>query len=289
MADKKITALTDMAATGKSPAEDLLHIIDYGGGSSPVNKKITIANLFSKVNTSTQIYAASSEFEIGLTDSTVSVLKASVGASATAASGVVINDNQNALTDFTVKTENSAQAIFVDSSDDSGAGNVNYVKINGDSAKIDFQVNSDTGILVHTDSNDHSVGIGTAAPSANYMLDVIADASTGHSVHTAGNILMSGTQAISNASTAIDLTKPVTTIAGIAGSLTHAMAAGTEGQIKVITCLSRTSGESTITVTNSAWGGNNRVVLDAAGEGVTLIYAGSKWNLMGGKGNSTIS
>tara|TARA_Y100000593_G_C4271344_1_gene317523 strand:+ start:28 stop:897 length:870 start_codon:yes stop_codon:yes gene_type:complete len=289
MADKKITALTDMAATGKSPAEDLLHIIDYGGGSSPVNKKITIANLFSKVNTSTQIYAASSEFEIGLTDSTVSVLKASVGASATAASGVVINDNQNALTDFTVKTENSAQAIFVDSSDDSGAGNVNYVKINGDSAKIDFQVNSDTGILVHTDSNDHSVGIGTAAPSANYMLDVIADASTGHSVHTAGNILMSGTQAISNASTAIDLTKPVTTIAGIAGSLTHTMAAGTEGQIKVITCLSRTSGESTITVTNSAWGGNNRVVLDAAGEGVTLIYAGSKWNLMGGKGNSTIS
>ena len=100
---------------------------------------------------------------------------------------------------------------------------------------------------------------------------------------------MSGVQAISNASTAIDLTKPVTTIAGIAGSLTHTMAAGTEGQIKVITCLSLTSGESTITVTNSAWGGNNRVVLDAAGEGVTLIYAGSKWNLMGGKGNSTIS
>ena len=289
MADKKITALTDMAATGKSPAEDLLHIIDYGGGSSPVNKKITIANLFSKVNTSTQIYAASSEFEIGLTDATVSVLKAFVGASATAASGVIINEDQNDLTDFTVKTQNSAQAIFVDSSDDSGAGDVNYVKINGDSAKVDFQVNSDTGILVHTDSNDHSVGIGTAAPSANYMLDVIADASTGHSVHTAGNILMSGTQAITNASTAIDLTKPVTTIAGIAGSLTHAMAAGTEGQIKVITCLSRSSGESTITVTNSAWGGNNRVVLDAAGEGVTLIYAGSKWNLMGGKGNSTIS
>ena len=106
MADKKITALTDMAAIGKSPAEDLLHIIDYGGGSSPVNKKITIANLFSKVNTSTQIYAASSEFEIGLTDATVSVLKAFVGASATAASGVIINEDQNDLTDFTVKTQN---------------------------------------------------------------------------------------------------------------------------------------------------------------------------------------
>jgi len=282
MADKKITALTDMASTGKSPAEDLLHIIDYGGGSSPVNKKITIANLFSKVNTSTQIYAASSEFEIGLTDSTVSVLKASVGASATAASGVVVNDNQNALTDFTVKTENSAQAIFVDSSDDSGAGNVNYVKINGDSAKIDFQVNSDTGILVHTDSNDHSVGIGTAAPSANYMLDVIADASTGHSVHTAGNILMSGTQALS-ATGAIDLTKPVTTITNTA-AITHTMAAGTNGQIKVISCISSGgSGSSVITVTNAGWkaSGTGTITLDAVGESVTLIYAGSKWNVLG--------
>ena len=280
MADKKITALTDMAAIGKSPAEDLLHIIDYGGGSSPVNKKITIANLFSKVNTSTQIYAASSEFEIGLTDATVSVLKAFVGASATAASGVTINDDQNDLTDFTVKTQNSAQAIFVDSSDDSGAGDVNYVKINGDSAKVDFQVNSDTGILVHTDSNDHSVGIGTSTPSANYMLDVIADASTGHSVHAAGNILMSGTQALS-ATGDVDLTKPVTTFTNTS-AITHNMAAGTDGQIKVLTCISSgSSGSSVVTVTNPAWGGAGTITLDAVGEAVTLIYAGAKWNIIG--------
>ncbi len=281
MADKKITALTDMAANGKTPAEDLLHVIDFGGGSSPVNKKITIANLFSQVNTSTQIYAPSVEFEIGLTASTVSVLKASVGASASAASGVIINDNQNALTDFTVKTQNSAQAIFVDSSDDTGAGDVNYVKINGASDKVDFQVYSDTGILVHTDSNDHAVGIGTTTPSANYMLDVIADATTGHSVHAAGNILMSGVQALS-ATGAVDLTKPVTTFA-IAGSYTHTMAAGTEGQIKVLACLSRASGSSVITVTNAGWktSGTGTITFDAIAESATLIYAGAKWHILG--------
>lgn len=281
MADKKITALTDMAANGKTPAEDLLHVIDFGGGSSPVNKKITIANLFSQVNTSTQIYAPSVEFEIGLTASTVSVLKASVGASASAASGVIINDDQNELTDFTVKTQNSAQAIFVDSSDDTGAGDVNYVKINGASDKVDFQVYSDTGILVHTDSNDHAVGIGTTTPSANYMLDVIADATTGHSVHAAGNILMSGVQALSGTG-AVDLTKPVTTFA-IAGSYTHTMAAGTEGQIKVLACLSRASGSSVITVTNAGWktSGTGTITFDAIAESATLIYAGAKWHILG--------
>ena len=45
MADKKITALTELSATGKA-GEDFLHIIDYGGGSSPVNKKISLTNLF---------------------------------------------------------------------------------------------------------------------------------------------------------------------------------------------------------------------------------------------------
>jgi len=44
MADKKITALTALGTTDVDPAADLLHIIDYS--ASPVNKKITIANLF---------------------------------------------------------------------------------------------------------------------------------------------------------------------------------------------------------------------------------------------------
>ena len=43
MADKKITALTELTSTGKVSSTDLLHIIDYS--ASPVNKKITVSNL----------------------------------------------------------------------------------------------------------------------------------------------------------------------------------------------------------------------------------------------------
>ena len=62
MADKKITALTALGAGDPDPAVDLLHIIDYS--ASPVNKKITIANLFNQVDTNTTIYGNNRIFEV---------------------------------------------------------------------------------------------------------------------------------------------------------------------------------------------------------------------------------
>ena len=56
MADKKITALTALNATGKVSSTDLLHIIDYS--ASPVNKKITVSDLLSNANTAISSYGA---------------------------------------------------------------------------------------------------------------------------------------------------------------------------------------------------------------------------------------
>ena len=135
MADKKITALTELASTAKA-GEDFLHIIDYGGGSSPVNKRISLTNLFSKINLDTHIYGVSKTFEIGSTDSASSALKVTTGSNTTLTTSiqneVVVNDDQSRHIDFTVKSAQSAGAIKVESDYTSGDSGPGIVFINSD-------------------------------------------------------------------------------------------------------------------------------------------------------------
>ena len=123
MADKKITALTALTATGKDSAADLLHIIDYS--ASPVNKKISVADLFSNVNTDTHIYGNSKVFEIGQAAAVNSHIRVAVGANATTDGAVTINDDGVDYVDFLVKSGESDSAISVDS----GADTVTLMEI----------------------------------------------------------------------------------------------------------------------------------------------------------------
>ena len=151
MADKKITALTELTATGKDSAADFLHIIDYS--ASPVNKKITVADLFSNVNTDTHIYGNSKVFEIGQAAAVNSHIRVAVGANATTDGAVTINDDGVDYVDFLVKTGESDSALSIDSGADT-------VTINGDSANLDFIVNGDAvAKMIFVDASSDVVGV----------------------------------------------------------------------------------------------------------------------------------
>ena len=189
MADKKITALTELSATGKA-GEDFLHIIDYGGGSSPVNKKISLTNLFNNANLDTHIYGASKTLEVGFAAATNSHIKVATGADATTDGSVTINDDGVAYVDFIVKSLTSDQAIKVDSGTDK-------VIVNGDAVDCDFTVSGENvAALLHCDAGTDAVGIVKAAPDTAYSLTVGATGTNGikseGSINVTGDITASG-------------------------------------------------------------------------------------------------
>ena len=196
MADKKITALTALGATDVDPAADLLHIIDYS--ASPVNKKISVAHLFSNVNTDTHIYGASKTFDIGhaVAKSALKILTNTVASGAE--STVTINGNEDSFIDFKVHST-GGEAISVDASADS-------VTINSDAiAAMDFVVKGDTTTLIHCDGGLDAVGIGTASPDTTYTMTVAATGALG--IKSLGSIAVTGAiSATTNASITGDLT-----------------------------------------------------------------------------------
>ena len=236
MADKKITALTALTATGKVSSTDLLHIIDYS--ASPVNKKITVSDIFSNANTAITSYGAFTH-DFGPTNaiSGLSVVIPNATPAASAETEVVVNDDGNAFVDFRAQTSLNDHAFHIDSSLDSSAGNCNTITINGGAIagtkKVDFKVNSSTGILVHCDSTDHAVGIGTAAPDTDFLLDVAAVG--GKSIKTAGSVEITGSiTTTANATIGGELVKFTTARIGTTSALTTALAGGADGSEVVI-------------------------------------------------------
>ena len=257
MADKKITALNALNATGKDSSVDLLHIIDFSG--SPVNKKITVADLFSNVNTDTHIYGNSKVFEVGQAAAVNSHIRVAVGGNATTDGAVTINDDGVAYVDFLVKSLNSDGAIKVDAGTDD-------ISINSDgNAAADFHVHGGTKELITTDGGEDWVGIGATTPATAYTLTVGATGTNGiqslGSVHVTGEITAStnasitgdltvtsrlffndaiATALVGGASTSADVAIPITDLVthlnpSVSGNTDfYDIANGAAGQIKIL-------------------------------------------------------
>lgn len=289
MADKKITALTELSATGKA-GEDFLHIIDYGGGSSPVNKKISLTNLFNNANLDTHIYGASKTLEVGFAAATNSHIKVATGADATTDGSVTINDDGVAYVDFIVKSLTSDQAIKVDSGTDK-------VIVNGDAVDCDFTVSGDNvAALLHCDAGTDAVGIVKAAPDTNFSLTVGATGTNGikseGSVDVTGNITATGNLTVTGfmiwndaiataiagganvgAKVEIPITDLVTHLDPGSSTGHYGLANGAAGQIKIL-FNSDAAQDATITPTTFAQG--TTLTLDEL-ESVMMMYTTGGW------------
>jgi hypothetical protein len=304
MADKKITALTELAATGKNAAADFLHIIDFS--ASPVNKKITVASLFSNANTDTHIYGASKTLEVGFAAATNSHLKVSTGSGATVDGAVTINDDGVAYVDFIVKSNTSAQALVVDA-------NADTVTINGDSTVLDFVVKGDTTTLIHADGGLDAVGIGTASPDTGYTMTVAATGTNGiksaGSVDVTGDITATGnasitgnltvtgfltlndviaTALVGGADTSNDIAIPITDLVthlnpSVSGNTDfYDIANGAAGQIKILVNTAAPANSAIITPANAH--GGTTITLEGY-ETAMLMYTGTLgWAVIGTQG-----
>ena len=295
MADKKITALSALASTAVDPAADLLHIIDYS--ASPVNKKITVANLFDQVNTNTSIYGNSLIFEVGQAAAVNSHIRVAVGANATTDGAVTINDDGVAYVDFVVKSLGSDQALVVDAGADT-------VTINGDSiAALDFVVKGDTTTLIHADGGLDAVGIGTASPDTTYTMTVAATGALGikslGSVDITGALTTTTNGTIGGAAAGVLFLPSVESVTAASGTANHCSVAVTTtllsmttgsssgalpngtavGQIKIVTCIAR-SGGGTYTNTPANMNGFASFAFDAAGDAVMLQWQPAGWTVL---------
>ena len=136
MADKKITALTDLGNAIAS--EDLLHVIDDPSGN-PVNKKISVANFMNNIPT-----------YIGLDGTADSVTAA--GAASTSASITHLTTTTGAYTATLADGTNGQVKIVTMIAD--GGFDVTFTPSNfANGTSLTFADAGDTAVLVFTNSN----------------------------------------------------------------------------------------------------------------------------------------
>ena len=84
-----------------------------------------------------------------------------------------------------------------------------------------------------------------------------------------------------------NVTSAITVINATSSIGTVTLADGSDGQIKTFINTS-TAGTFIITITPTNLRGYTSVLLNAQGESVTLLFKGSKWNIIAGNGYTTV-
>lgn len=139
-------------------------------------------------------------------------------------------------------------------------------------------------------ANDFSIAkYGATIIAGNAQGTAALTVTAGDLVLTAGNatiggkIIASGTETIAagGTTTALSLLKTCHYIDADAGGDIFTLANGVEGQIMFIVCASATG---VCTVTPATMKGGTNVILNAAGDAVTLAYIGAGWSVVGGNG-----
>ena len=250
-----------------------------------MNKKISVADLFSNVNTDTHIYGVSKTFEIGSAAAASSALKVITGSNTTLTTSiqneVVVNDDQSRHIDFTVKSAQSAKAIYVESDYVSGNSGPGIVFINGDAGNQDFCVKGDNwdssanDPVLFSDASFNAAGLGTAVLDGNYSVQVAAGpnaAADKHSAQFQGNIAFSGVEDIvgsgqsGNAKTlsAFKSVHKLNIDDGDTVVLTLPTTGCVDGQIKVIYCDADSAGGTFAIATTNRHGAADMGVSSAA-------------------------